>query len=305
MQNLIFKVAQSGDYKQLTEWLVQVSQSPEQHCLHTWSGQSAKELEQQLLSYWDDSELCYVMALRDGQLVGAMGSEYDEELQRSWLHGPHVVAEDWEPIATQLFTRLLAELPACIRQLDSYLNIKNEQGRRFYTKRGFKEREHLNYDFWLEPEERVVSDGKDCLLLGKNQEESFKKLYKALFPSAYYDAERIVTMVGQSHQVLVVAHGEQVLGFVVVSVEGDQSVGEIQFLGVREDCKRRGYGRRLLLSAIDWLFDRAGVIRVCLNVAEELVYARDLYESVGFRLRFTGIGLEKNLQRSEEVVDIQ
>lgn len=96
MKDVTFQVAQRDDYPRLAEWLVQMSQAPEQHCLHTWSGQNAKELQQQLLSYWDESELCYVMALRDGKLVGAMGSEYDEVLERGWLHGPHVATGDWE-----------------------------------------------------------------------------------------------------------------------------------------------------------------------------------------------------------------
>jgi GNAT superfamily N-acetyltransferase len=85
------------------------------------------------------------------------------------------------------------------------------------------------------------------------------------------------------------------LGFAVVSVEGDESEGELQFFGVREDSRRKGYGRKLLLSAIDWLLDNAGVAQVCLNVGEDLVHARDLYESVGFWLRFTGVGMEKKL----------
>ncbi len=305
MEDVIFGVAQRDDYRQLAAWLVQVSQAPEQHCLHTWSGQSAEELQQQLLSYWDESELCYVMALRDGQLVGAMGSEYDEGLERSWLHGPHVATEDWGSIAAQLFTRLLTELPTCIGQLDAYLNVENKRGRRFYAHRGFKEREHLSYDFWLRPDERVVSGNRGCMLLGKEHEISFKQLYEALFPAAYYSAERIVHMIGKSHQVLVVEDGEEVLGFAVVNAEGNQSAGEIQFLGVREDYRRQGYGRRLLLSAIDWLLDRAGVSRVCLNVGEELVHVRGLYESVGFRLRFTGIGLRKTLARREDSVTSQ
>jgi ribosomal protein S18 acetylase RimI-like enzyme len=132
-------------------------------------------------------------------------------------------------------------------------------------------------------------------LFEKAQETSFKELFNALFPSAYYSANRIIEMIGQSHQVLVEVQGDTVLGFAVVSVEGDQSEGELQFFGVREDSRRRGYGRKLLISAIDWLVDQAGVEQVSLNVAEELVHARGLYESVGFRLRFTGVGLEKKL----------
>jgi GNAT superfamily N-acetyltransferase len=297
MEDVIFRVAQRDDYRELAEWLVQMSQAPEQHCLHTWSGQSAEGLQQQLLSYWDESELCYIMALRDGQLVGAMASECDEGLKRGWLHGPHVAARDWGLIAAELFTRLLAELPTCIGQLDAYLNVENARGRRFYARQGFKEREHLNYDFWLTPDERVVSGDRGCVLLGKEHETSFKQLYEALFPAAYYSAERVTHMIGRSHQVLVAAEGDEVLGFAVVSTEGNESVGEIQFFGVREDSRCQGYGRRLLLSAIDWLLDRAGVSRVCLNVGEELVHVRGLYENVGFRLQFTGVGLGKTLAK--------
>lgn len=113
MEDILVRVVQRDNYRELAEWLVQISQAPEQHCLHTWSGQSAEGLQQQLMSYWDDSELCYFMALQGDQLVGALGSEYDEGLGRGWLHGPHVAAEDWERIAAELFRRLLSGLYRC------------------------------------------------------------------------------------------------------------------------------------------------------------------------------------------------
>jgi ribosomal protein S18 acetylase RimI-like enzyme len=295
VEDVILRIAKRDDYRELAEWLVQISQAPEQHCLHTWSGQSPDELRQQLLSYWDDLELCYVTALRDGQLMGAMGCEYDEGLERGWLLGPQVSTGYWEAIAVQLFSRLLAELPACIKQLAAYLNVENTRGRRFYAQLGFKEREHLNYEYWLTPDERAVAEDRGCVPLRKEHESSFKQLYARLFPGAYYSAERVLQMIGESHQVLVVAEGEEVLGFAVVRAEGNESAGEIQFFGVREDCRRQGYGRRLLLSAVDWLLDRVGVSEICLNVGAELVHAQGLYESAGFRLRFIGIGLEKIL----------
>jgi GNAT superfamily N-acetyltransferase len=269
-----------------------MGQAADQHCLHTWSGQDAAALREQFLAYWEASELCYVLAWQAGQLVGAMGSEYDAELERAWLHGPHVATKDWDAIAAALFGRLLAELPACVRRWEAYLNVENVRGRRFYTRQGFEARQSLSYDFWLAPDDRVTSGDRRCDLLGKEHLASFQPLYEALFPAAYYSATRIVQMVGQTHQVFVVAEGAEVLGFAVASVE-DRSAGEIQFLGVREDVRRQGVGRRLLLAAVDWLLDEAGVARVCLNVGAEHVHARCLYESVGFRLRFTGIGLHK------------
>lgn len=292
MASIIFRVAQREDYRELSGWLVKISQAPEQHCLHTWSGQSAEELKRQLLSYLDDSELCYILAFRDGQLMGAMGSEYDEELARGWLHGPHVIAKDGRKIASQLFARLLVELPACIRQLDAYLNVENVQGRRFYTQRGFRESEKLSYDFWLTPAGKIVStDG----LYGQIEtwhEASFLQLFQTIFPTAYYSGERILRMVGISHQVFVVAEGKEVLGFAVASVEEGSTVGEVQFVGVREDCRGQGYGRRLLQSAVGCLLEGAEVTRVCLNVGEEAFHARRLYDSAGFNLKFVGVSLQ-------------
>ena len=78
----IFRVAQQDNYQKLARWIVGMSCLPEQHCLHSWSGESADVLYRELLSYLAALELCYLIAFQDGQLVGAMGCEYDSELGR-------------------------------------------------------------------------------------------------------------------------------------------------------------------------------------------------------------------------------
>jgi ribosomal protein S18 acetylase RimI-like enzyme len=295
LEQTIFRIAQRDDLRELADWLVQLSQVPEQHCLHTWSGQTPADLHRQLLEYWDASELRYVLARRDGQLVGAMGSELDEELGRGWLHGPHAALGDWDALAAALFTRLLTALPASIDQLDTYLNVTNRRGRRFYVRQGFEEREQRGYDFLLTPETRTVAGDGGGVPLKAQHHASFKALFEALFPTAYYSAERIIDMTGRSHHVLVLAEGCEVQGFVVVSVAEGLSTGEIQFVGVRESCRRQGVGRRLLLSAVDTLLDRVGVSAISLNVSQDLAGAQRLYESVGFGLRYIGVGFRKAL----------
>ncbi|MBN1536439.1 MAG: GNAT family N-acetyltransferase [Anaerolineales bacterium] len=292
---LIFRAAQKSDFKILAPWLVAMGQEAQRQCLHTWSGDSADELQQALTGYWEDGELCYMLALRNEQIVGAMGSEFDKALGRAWLHGPHAIPDEWEPIAEALFQHLLAELPAVIQQWDAYLNIENKQAQRFYIDQGFRELNSLNYDFWLTPDDRVGAGKHHCQMLAKEHAQSFITLYARLFPSAYYSGERILQMIGDSHQVMVIADGGDVLGFVVINTLGETLPGEIQFLGVQEDCRHRGYGRRLLLAGIDWLFDISKAPRIFLNVSQDLIYAQALYESVGFKLRYTGIGLRKKV----------
>jgi ribosomal protein S18 acetylase RimI-like enzyme len=158
---------------------------------------------------------------------------------------------------------------------------------------------------------RVVGDGaiyyylQDIAVLPEHQGRGvghmiIQQLYRRLFPGAYYSAERFIDMIGRGHQVLVAAEGSEVIGFVVVSADAEWSTAEIQFVGVREDRRRRGYGRALLLSAIDWLVDSEGAAGIGLSVGEELVGAQGLYESVGFRLRFVGVGFRK-VPHSERV----
>jgi len=151
MQNITVEIASKENFAELADWLVAVGQAPQQQCLHTWSGGTVDALRQEMLGYWKDGELVYVLAHQNEHLMGAMGSEFDVQLQRAWLRGPHVVAQDWEAPAGLLFTRLLQVLLEVIHRMDAYLNIENRRGRQFYIRQEFKEDARLNYDFWLEP----------------------------------------------------------------------------------------------------------------------------------------------------------
>jgi ribosomal protein S18 acetylase RimI-like enzyme len=179
------------------------------------------------------------------------------------------------------------------------LNVEIARGRRFYIACGFEEEGALAFDLLLTPADRVTPDEERCGTLEPVNAPSFVQLYQAIFPMADYSGERVVRMIGQSHQVFVAlgeaAEGEEVFGFAVVAVDEARTSGEIQFLGIREDCRGRGYGRRLLLSAVDWLLDEVGASVVCLAVNERNQNALHLYQSVGFKLRNTGVGLTKEV----------
>jgi ribosomal protein S18 acetylase RimI-like enzyme len=242
----------------------------------------------------DDSEFLYVLAFQQDRIVGAMGCEYDEELGRGWLQGPHADEAEWEHLAPRLFSEVLDALPAKIVTLDAYLNTKNTRGRRFYGRMGFRETAGFAHEYLLRSGDSIPPLGKICPPMGKEHAQSFLDLYNDLFPRAYYSGRRVLEMIGASHQVFVAVEGPELRGFAVVAVDEAGETGEIQFVGVREDSRGRGLGRDLLLSSAHWLLQEAGVSVVSLNVRDELEGARRLYESVGFRLRFTGIGLRRN-----------
>ena len=293
MPDITFRLAQRSDYPQLARWLVRICENPQQHCMHSWSGEDAVALSRLLLKYLADRELVYVVAFQGENLVGAMGCEYDEELHRGWLHGPHVKIDDWESLAEELSARVLEALPSSITILDAYPNTANTRAVDFYGRRGFKKVGDVSHVYGLTSGDRVASQEAPCGPLQKCHEPSFLELYHTLFPDAYYSGRRILNMVGSSYRVFVTAEGTDVLGFAAGSVDEGSKTGEVQFVGVREDLRGKGLGRRLLRTAVDWLFNDAAVFEVFLNVRQDVPHARSLYESVGFKHRYTGIGLRK------------
>jgi len=293
MSEIAFRLAQRGDVPGLARWLVRLCEDPKQHCMHTWSGEDAADLGGLLSKYFDDGELVYVLAFRGESLVGAMGCEIDEELQRGWLHGPHVGLGDWESMAEELSAGVVAALPPSINTLDAYPNTANTRAADFYRRRGFSEIGGVSYVYGMAAEDWVASGGTSCTPLEEGHEPSFLKLYRALFPNAYYSGQRILSMLGSSHRVFVIAEGLEILGFAAGCADEDSRSGEVQFVGVRQDRRGEGLGRRLLQAVVDWLFGEVAVSEVTLNVRQDVPHARSLYERAGFTRRYAGVGLRR------------
>ena len=292
---LRYEIASEADLTNLAPWLVEICGNPENHCLHTWSGESADALRHQLGKYMAEGELVYILGRRDSRIEATMGCEYDEGLGRGWLHGPHIGTEPWDEVAGELFTTLASAIPRAITTLDAYLNLANERGLCFYRRRGFEQVAGVSHEY------RMASSGKPCETstphgpIQPSQETSFLDLYHELFPNAYYAGSRILEMIGTSHKVFGVPDRGEVVGFVVAATDESRTAGEIQFVGVRSTHRGKGYGRSLLLSGVEWLFESAGVSEISLNVRDDLAGPRRLYESVGFELRFTGLGLRRQI----------
>ena len=105
----------------------------------------------------------------------------------------------------------------------------------------------------------------------------------------------MIEQIDENNQVFVHLDKDQVLGYVYASASEDSQEGEIEFLCVREVARGRGIGRLLLKTALKWLFEEHSASLVTLTVNQENVNARALYESVGFKLSHTGIGVERKL----------
>jgi len=107
------------------------------------------------------------------------------------------------------------------------------------------------------------------------------RIHAASFDDAWSTPmlRRILAMPGAGGIVARDGAGEDVVGFALSRIAGGEC--EILSLAVDPSYRRRGVGRSLLAAALDWAaVSRVGA--VFLEVAEDNIGARQLYEAHGF-----------------------
>lgn len=292
MHTTHIRPARRDDFPHIAALIDDRNKTPETQCLI--SGEGYESIHRQMVAYADVAEICFAIAVGGGndRLAGAFGSEFDEKLGRGWLWGPFVQAEHLEPLASALFEALLEILPPTIRRLDSFLHVANRQGHRFYLEHGFR-KDCLAHVYVADRPEAPLTLSEPCPAFEHRYAGSLIALHDATFPNTYETGPGMIAKIDADHQVFCWTAGEDVVGYVYATVAEGSTEGCVDFLGVRADARRRGLGRRLLLTALKWLFEVKQVVQVSLTVYDDEAPARSLYEATGFRLKHSGWSYKK------------
>jgi ribosomal protein S18 acetylase RimI-like enzyme len=295
VSNITIQQAHKADFELIAKLIAFQNKTPETHCIQSDTGDNEQNIYSEIARLDLSSEICFVMAFQDDQLTGVFGCELDEELGRGWLRGPFVVEnmENWNATASALLQGLLDILPASIHRLDSFLNIANKRGNDFYLNHNFQQLRLVHVYVTAPPGNPFVYTNT-CQVLKPYHAQDFIDLHQAVFPNTYATGQRILDKLGDHHQVFVYPRESEILGYVYVAIEEDSEDGSIEFIGVREDARGQGIGRQLLQTALQWLFEEKKVPQTNLVVNDNLANARSLYESVGFRLKYTGVHARKD-----------
>jgi ribosomal protein S18 acetylase RimI-like enzyme len=294
MDNINVRQAHKEDFGTIARLIADQNKNPETHCIQSDTGSDFQSIQNETTRLASDSGICFVMAFQSDQLLGILGCELDEELGRGWLRGPFItgISNDWSQTASVLLKELLDILPENIHWLDSFLNIANKQGNGFYLDNGFRQL-RLVHVYVAAPFETPLRLSNSCEVLKANRIQDFLHLHETIFPQTYATGQRILDKIDDCNQVFVYNQGSEMLGYLYAAIEEDSGDGSIEFIGVREDVRGNGIGRQLLQSALQWLFEVKKVPQATLAVNDNLTNARNLYESVGFRLKYTGVHSRK------------
>ena len=275
-----------------------LNMNPTTQCIH--SGDGAEAIQKQMEIWHKSGELAYMVAENEngrfGQLsadsfLAVLGGEFDAELGRCWLWGPHSTIDDWEPVAAELFAKFQQILPESITIYDCYLNEENQRSLDFYRRLGFQPR--LKAHVYVAPRPEVVLPVVDAGVgITAVTAPAMANLHDVTFPNTYISGQGIWEKVDEQHQIFLEIRDGEVLGYIFAVIDdGDDNLGYIEYVGVAEQARGQGIGEKLLRTSLFWLFAEKGVREVGLNVVDTNANARGLYEKVGFRLKYTGIDL--------------
>jgi len=284
--------ARREDFRSIAALIAEQNQTPATQCLI--SGEGAENIYQQMVAYEEIGEICFAVATCDDRLAGALGCEFDQNLGRGWTWGPFVPDGDWQHLASALFEELLRILPPTIRRLDSFLHVENRRGHRFYLDHGFRQ-ERLAHVYLARRPPQPLALPNPCPAFERRYARSLIALHDATFPNTYETGPGMIAKIDDDHQVFVCTGGDEVLGYVRAVVAPGAEEGDVEFLGVRADARGQGRGRRLLLTALQWLFEVRKVGQVTLTVYDDRTPARSLYESAGLHLKHSGWGYRADL----------
>lgn len=238
------------------------------------------------------------LALNGNHLVGVMGADIDRQLGRAWLYGPVVIADDWSGTADALYDEVQKAIPAGISEHEMFVDARNANARAFAGRHDFATRGE--WAVYFITSERLAAlpaetaDGWDSRLAGQ-----FATLHERLFPGSNYTIAYMMDELAKGAALYTLSDGDRLAGYFFGRAEPESGEGYVDLVGVTEEYRRRGLGRRLMLAGLAWMRRMPGLRQVNLTVAGGNEAAMRLYDSLGFIKERDMMALRKQLHEKE------
>jgi len=289
MEQTSIRTANKEELRQIAALIAGQNRNPRTQTLQCSSDPDG--VLKEMTAFTDSPEEHIVIATAGGRVVGAIACDYDPEDGRVWMWGPYVVVDDWSVTATPMLDGFFATFPREPARVDALTHVDNVRCHRFLLDHGFREAGMLHV-YVAERASRPGAQVESCGELddrSDTQRRSFAELHDGVFPGTYFSGEQILERRDTDNRLHVCVDGDMVVGYIYSGVAEDGLEGFVHFVAVQESRRGSGLGRRLLCTALAWLFDEKKMPRVGLIVSDDLTNARGLYESVGFVLEHTGV----------------
>lgn len=111
--------------------------------------------------------------------------------------------------------------------------------------------------------------------------KEFKELHNEVFPDAYISGADIIENIGRKHFIYSIVENKTLIAYSVLRLNGNTSA-TAEIIAVREQFRRKGYGKAVISYLIDMAFNLFKVSKVDLIVDGDNEKAIKLYLNLGF-----------------------
>ncbi|WP_188456052.1 GNAT family N-acetyltransferase [Virgibacillus oceani] len=225
---------------------------------------------------------CFAAAIQDGQLVGLIGLDIDLEDKSAEVWGPFVDPAFDVDMAIEIWG-LLNEQTQSLETISLFFNKENNLVKKFADKLEFKQKTDQIILTYSEDqlENQLIKKKEE---LASNDNDAFAVLHDNAFPGTYYSGKEIMERINDTQKVFVLKDKGHLAGYVYVEADPDFADGSIEFIAVDQAFRGKGYGKKLLLTAVSWLFTFESIKEITLCVSADNKGAIGLYQSAGFHL---------------------
>jgi len=268
----------NDDANAVANLIARLNRLPQHHICYL--GTDPDEIKHSLANSLDDlpAEKAVLVAYDQETLVGVWGLEIDSTRGRCYMWGPFVDHDDWQTVAEQLHEGLADIMPDGTNWFQMGLERENVNARQLADQLGYQQNSDSGYIMNLPRDKFERVDTNRVRDLPETDRPAFAALHDKLFPTTYYSGAEIIERLNDKRRAWVT---EDLLGYVYVECKPDHGWASLEFVGVDEAARGKGYGRALVSRACEWLFTHPKVATVDLAVSSDNP-AVQLYQQAGF-----------------------
>jgi ribosomal protein S18 acetylase RimI-like enzyme len=225
-----------------------------------------------------------LLAYEGESLIGLLGVDTDADSRRAWLYGPLIDHTNWQVVADALYDAALRldMIPSFVRDEEIFVDAANTSVALFAASHRFIPGAPQASLRLAREGQSVLPSRPDVVELTQVHHQTFISLHDTLFPKTYFSGQQIIDRLGLRDKAFVAILDGLVVGYIYAKIDPEATDGYIDFLGVAADFRRRGIAKRLLSTAINWLFSFSEIEAVTLTVDAANSAALALYTSLDF-----------------------
>ena len=265
-------------------------------CLHTSETQEGiiQQL-QQLDPIW--SQQSFIASKSDEIDILAI-FDCDIKKGQGWAHGPFfdmsVPAKD----VVDFYVEALTHLPTEIKKMTHYVTSTSISLMHVLELVGYDRRSKKNAVYTLEATNRPDPPVQTHPISNQTDPDEKKQLehiHNHHFPESYLTVSEMIEKSAQGDFCLLTLKIDgSIIGYGFASGDNGDSEGFIDYIAVDTPFHRQGFGRALVHGLLKWIFEEKNYQQAALSVGADNLSAMTLYQSMGFTLKYQGVGLDKS-----------